>query len=180
MALPWLIGAAVVAIGAAIASSSDDDTTPDYDAEARRRAELERERVEKERKEKRQAARENFALHGERIGSDIAQSLQGWIEIKHDKAPAFTAQLTTSGYKIESNDVEMADIEAIVPETGELFDAIRNNLKAYSNLYAVTLIQGPKLTEAQDEVDKIDIELQQIAQLKAEISKIREKISKNA
>lgn len=47
MAIPWLIGAAVVAIGAAIVSSSDDDDR-DYERDRRER-ELERERIRKEK-----------------------------------------------------------------------------------------------------------------------------------
>lgn len=59
MAIPWLIGAAVVAVGAAVIASSDDDSSSrsssNYDRENERRREEERNREREEAKAKKEA-----------------------------------------------------------------------------------------------------------------------------
>jgi hypothetical protein len=65
MAIPWIIGAAVVAVGAAVIASSDDDD--DYDRKRRRRErelEEENERKAKEALEEAENKRVNTALKG--------------------------------------------------------------------------------------------------------------------
>ncbi|MDZ4189226.1 MAG: hypothetical protein U1D25_14125 [Hydrogenophaga sp.] len=102
MAIPWLIGALAVAAGAAIVKklNEDDDSSSsnDYESESKRHEEAESERAEKERQKKLDTARENFARRGERFGSDIAQSLEGWIDVKFEQSPAFLAKLNENGF----------------------------------------------------------------------------------
>ncbi len=175
MALPWLIGGVVLAIGAAIASSDDDEREceRDWERDWERERERERERAEDERKKQKEAARENFAIGGERIGADIEQSLRGWIEVKHDKSPSFSATLSSRGYKIKNESPTTDSLAGLVTAKGRFFDAVRENLKIYSDVYAVTLNRGSELTEAQEQLEKIDAELLQVKQLKAEISRIK-------
>ena len=197
MPLPWLIGAAVVGIGTAIAKSVSDSNDrkaeaqrraereqeqarKEREAEAQRRAELERERVRKEREQRLRSARENFLLRGERIGSDIAQSLQGWIEVKYENTPAFVSQLQPTGFSLKSNHPNKSKIEELIPTKGVSFEDARKNLDFYSSAYAVTLQQGAKLTKAIKEIIEIEKELNEISQLKENISNIKTRIFQNA
>ena len=197
MPLPWLIGAAVVGIGTAIAKSVSDSNDrkaaeqrraereqeqarKERAAEAQRRAELERERVRKEREQRLRSARENFLLRGERIGSDIAQSLQGWIEVKYENTPAFLAQLQPTGFSLKSNHPNKGKIEKLIPAKGVSFDNARKNLDFYSSTYAATFQPGTNLTKAIEEISEIEKELNEISQLKEKISNIKTRIFQNA
>lgn len=190
MALPWLIGAAVVSIGAAIAKSVSDDndrkaeaqrrsereqeqTRKEREAEAQRRAELERERVKKEREQRLRLARENFLLHGERIGFDIAQSLEGWIEVKYEKTPAFMAEIQPSGFPIKNNHTNKSELEEILPENLGTLDDVRKDLDFYLSKYAIKIEQGANFTKAIKEINEIEKELNQINQLKKKILNIK-------
>lgn len=179
MALPWLIGGAAALIIAALASDDDNSSSSssssshDREQEARRREEAERERAQNERKKRLEMAREDFAIRGESIGSDIAQSLQGWIIVKSEQSPAFSAKLNSNGYKIEQSMPNEQNVSALLPSSDHQFDEVRANLKTYSDLYKVKLKKGSKLIEAANELDKIESELNQISQLKAEISRLQ-------
>ena len=176
MAIPWLIGIAAVAVAAALASdddnSSSNSSSNDREREARRREEAERERAENERKNKLQAAHKNFAMHGERIGSDVAQSLQGWIEVNFEQSPAFSVKLNSKGYKIENTVSSEQSISTLLPSSDLQFNEIHDNLKIYSDIYNVKMKRGVKLVEAGEEIETIKSELQKIRQLKAEMRKL--------
>ena len=193
--VPYLIAAAVVGVGTGIAKLVSNNreaearrsaelerehARKEREAEAQRRAELERERVRKEREQRLRSARENFLLRGERIGSDIAQSLQGWIEVKYENTPAFVAQLQPTGFSVKSNHPNKSKLEELIPEKIRSFDDARKNLDFYSSAYAATLQQGTNLTKAINEISKIEKELNEISQLKINISNIKTKISQNA
>lgn len=181
MALPWLIGGLIFAAGTALVKklNEDDDNSSsyDYEREARRREEAERERVENERKKKLETARENFAIRGESIGVDIAQSLKSWIEVNFEKSPAFSVKLNSKGYKIEHAISNEQDISTLLPSKNHQFEEIRENLKIYSNIYSVRLKKGAKLVEAGKEIETIESELKQIGKLKSEISRLQSHLS---
>jgi len=183
MAIPWLIGGLVLAAGAALVKklNEDDDnsssSSDDYEMESRRREEAERERAENERKKKLKSARENFAIRGESIGVDIAQSLNNWIELDFENSPAFSARLNSKGCKIEHAISNGQDISTLLPSKNHQFDEIRENLKIYSDIYSVRLKKGTKLVEAGQEIEMIESELKQIGKLKAEISRLQRDLS---
>lgn len=190
MALPWLIGGAIIAIGAAILSD-DKEEKEDEARRERRRAERraeeeaerrkvqqEQQRIANESKEKKQSLLANFSRKGEAIGIDIAQSLEGWVDIKHTHSPLFTAELNSSGYYLPN---ERSESLILVPETqGLSFDTINENLESYTDVYGVELSQGKLLKEHLAEIEKIDTTLQEIQQIQTAASKLKEKISKNA
>lgn len=180
MALPWLIGGLVVLAGRQIVkklNESDDNGDRDDEREhRRRREEAERERSESERKKKLDAARENFAMHGEGIGLDIALSLQGWIEVQFERSPAFSARLNSKNGKTYTIANEQ-DMRTLLPSENHQFDRIRENLKIYSNTYSVRLKKGVKLVEVEKEREVLESELKQIGRLKAEISRLHSAIS---
>lgn len=180
MALPWLIGGAIALLAGALASSDSDSSSSssnDREREARRREEAERERAENERKNKLKAARENFTMRGESIGADVAQSLQGWIEVNFKQSPAFSVKLNSKGYEIAYATSNERSIIALLPSSSPQFDKIQENLKIYSDIYNVELKQGVKLVEAGEEIETIKFELQQIGKLKAEMSRLQSHLS---
>lgn len=181
MAIPWLIGAAVIAVGTAVVKKLNEDgdssSSYDYDRESRRREKSERERAESDRNKKLQSAHENFAIRGESIGVDIALSLKNWIEVNFENSPAFAAKLNSKGYKIEHVISNERDISTLLPSESHQFDEIRENLKIYSDIYSVRLKKGVNLIEAGKEIEMIETELKQIGKLKAEISKLQSDLS---
>ena len=133
--------------------------------------------MENERKKKLHTARENFAIRGESIGSDIAQSLQGWIEVEFEQSPAFSAKLNSKGYKIEHVIPNEQGVSALLPSKNDQFDEIRENLKIYSDVYSIKLKKGAKLVEAGKKIETIESELKQIGKLKAEVSRLQSDFS---
>lgn len=180
MALPWLIGAAVVYGAKKLAdklTEDDDDDSFDDQRASRRQEEAERARTENERKKKLKTTRDNFAIRGESIGLDIAQSLKSWIEVEFQNSPAFSAELNSTGCKIERATSNEHDISTLLPYKNHEFDEIRENLKIYSQIYSVRLKKGAKLFEAGDEIETIESELDQIGKIKAEISRLQSALS---
>jgi hypothetical protein len=179
MAIPWLIGIAAVAVAAALASDDDNSSSSsnDREREARRREEAERERAENERKNKLQAAHKNFAMQGERIGLDVAQSLHGWIEVNFEQYPAFSVKLNSRGYKIENAVASEQSSSNLIPSSDLQLSKIHDNLKIYSDIYKVKMKEGVNLIEARKEIETIESELQKIRQLKAEMRKLQSHLS---
>lgn len=182
MAIPWLIGGAIAILVGVLASDDDSSnnsssSSDDREQEERRRKEAERERAKNERNKKLKAARENFAMRGESIGSDISKSLQGWIEVEFEQSPAFSAKLNSKGYKIEHVIPNEQDVSALLPSKHHQFDEIRENLKTYSDVYSVKLKKGDKLVEVGKKIETIESELKQISRLKAEISRLQSDLS---
>jgi hypothetical protein len=179
MAIPWLIGGAIALLVGALASDDDNNNNNNNNSEqeARRREEAERERAKNERNKKLKAARENFAMRGESIGSDIAQSLQGRIEVEFEQSPAFSAKLNAKGYKIEQVIPNEQGVSALLPDKNHQFEEIRENLKTYSDVYSVKLKKGAKLVEVGKEIETIESELKQIGKLKAQISRLQSDLS---
>lgn len=78
MALPWLIGAAVVAVGAAVAKSISDDNEKE-ERERRERRERERE-IERENERKREEARRREKEEAERRRQAQIQAKQEYAK----------------------------------------------------------------------------------------------------
>lgn len=107
MALPWLIGAAVVGLGAAIVKAvSDDDSSSsssssvDTGEERRRREAAALKQLEQERDNKRSNARVLFAEGGARLGDSLSEALDGVADIAETRSPSFVASLGANGYTL--------------------------------------------------------------------------------
>ena len=81
MALPWIIGAAVVGIAGAVAKSISDDREEE-ERRARRRREEEREQLEREQAEKREAEARR-ARELERQRREAAQKAKDMASLNH-------------------------------------------------------------------------------------------------
>lgn len=194
MAIPWLIAAAAVAVIAKVANDENEreaeaqrraemareQARKNREMEERRRAELERERIKKEREQKLLSARDDFLRRGESIGTDIAQSLKGWIDVEFEKKPTFIAELQPSSLTSMSNNEEKNRPKGLLPASGIIPNDAQKNLEFYSSIYAIKLNQGANLTKAIEEINEIEKELGQIAQLKEKIYNTKARILQNA
>lgn len=160
-----------------LSSNNDDSSSYDHEREKRHREEAKRERAKNERKKKLDIANENFLLRGESIGSALAQSLSGWIDVKFEKLPAFAAKLNSSGYKINHTITDEKTIQTLLLKGDSKFDETRENLKTYSNFYVVKLQKEQKLIETSKELEIIESELDQIMKIKVEIYLLKSNIS---
>ena len=194
MAIPWLIAAAAVAVIAKVANDENEreaeaqrraemareQARKNREMEERRRAELERERIKKEREQTLLSARDDFLRRGESIGTDIAQSLKGWIDVEFEKKPTFIAELQPNSLNAISNNKEKVRLKGLFTRNDIIPNNIQENLNFYSTTYAVKLNQGIKLTKLTKEINEIENELSQITQLKEKIYNIKTRILKNA
>ncbi|ENM3791732.1 hypothetical protein EFU53_002895 [Vibrio cholerae] len=169
MALPWLIGAAAVALGAAVVSAISDDSDSgngDDDGEERRRRErAEKERKEKAHKEKLQAMKDAFIEDGlERVNA-LEQSLSGLIQVSVLGNQPFKAVLDTEDSNREllsPSYVEINDLPFLSQET-------QQNLVKFESLYDVELEPEEDLIQYAQTLKAIDDKLEQLHQLRSEL-----------
>lgn len=187
MALPWLIGAAVVGVVSAIAKAVSDDTpssssSSDSSAEERRRREeAAQARAERERTEKKAHARQVFAETGAAYGKDLTESLQGWVDVRSEE-PCFRSRLNTSGCTVP----DVADNGAL-PVMELLFQAYPRpnadarttleNLEFYGMLYDVRLKAGTRMRRRAAEIDRIDEQLSQLGNMKKRLRQLEQELA---
>lgn len=169
MALPWLIGAAAVALGAAVVSAISDDSDSgngDDDGEKRRRRErAEKERKEKAHKEKLQAMKDAFIENGQERVNELEQSLSGLIQVSVLGNQPFKAVLDNEDSNTEllsPSYVEINDLPFLSQET-------QQNLVKFESLYDVELEPEEDLIQDAQTLKAIDDKLEQLHQLRSEL-----------
>ncbi|WP_217540617.1 hypothetical protein [Vibrio metschnikovii] len=169
MALPWLIGAAAVALGAAVVSAISDDSDSgngDDDGEKRRRLErAEKERQENDRKNKLQAMKEAFIEDGLERVNELEQSLSGLIQVSVLGNQPFKAVLDNEDSNTEllsPSYVEINDLPFLSQET-------QQNLVKFESLYDVELEPEEDLIQDAQTLKAIDDKLEQLHQLRSEL-----------
>lgn len=183
MPLPWLIGAAVLGLGAAIAAAVNSDDTSGSSAgnngsndEERRRREAAAEQARKdEREKKRKNARILFKEGGTQAGERLAGTLEGWVEFGGE--PAFKVRLTPSGYAKRAPDQivphELGDVFA---ETFSVTDEepgdILRNLDFFNEVYDVRLCGNARLYTRLMEIQAAGKELSELAKLRKKLERI--------
>lgn len=182
MPLPWLIGAAVLGLGAAIAAvASSDDTSSSSagsstDAEERRRKAAAAEQARKdEREKKRKNARILFKEGGTQAGERLAGTLDGWVDLGGE--PAFKARLTPSGYaKRPPGDVVAHELRDVLIETFSTADEepgdILRNLDFFNEVYDVRLCGNARLYTRLMEIQSAEKELAELAKLRKKLERI--------
>lgn len=169
MALPWLIGAAVVALGtAAVAALSDDSDSGSGgsdDEERRRREQAEQERKARARKEKLESMKNQFVQECMLRANDLQQTLDGQINATLLGEQPFKVDL--EDYKefnspVSPTYVEIYDLQFLPEETQE-------NLTKFESLYDVEL-------EPEDKLMKVSVRLKEIDHMLAQLKELREKL----
>ncbi|MEX5746202.1 hypothetical protein [Massilia sp. X63] len=188
MALPWLIGAAVVGLGAALAkavsdsdsssSSGSSSSSHDVAEERRRREAASAEQLRRERERKRADAQALFAEEGARMGASLAQALDGLAAVEAARTTAFIARLGAGGCTLPpAVPVRAAALgealKAAFPKDAELVRIV-GNLDFYTRAYDVCLQGSPELDGRLAAVEALDAEIaawdaiaQQLSALKA-------------
>lgn len=181
MPLPWLIGAAVVGLGAAIVAAVNSDDTPsnstDNGAEERRRREAAAEQQRKdERKKKQESARVLFKERGTEIGQRLADTLDGWVDVADE--PVFTAKLLAAGYSRRSaNEVVPHEVGNVLTETFSAKDkelgAVMRDLDFFNEVYDVQLRGSTRLYTALMEIQAVEKDLSELSKLRKQLERLR-------
>lgn len=169
MALPWLIGAAVVALGAAAVSAFSDDSDSgsggNDDEERLRRERAEQERKARAHKEKLESMKVEFVQEGMQRANDLQQSLDGQIKATLLGEQPFKAELEDYeefNTPISPTYVEIYDLQFLPEETQE-------SLTKFESLYDVEL-------EPEDKLIKASVRLKEIDNMLARLKELREKL----
>ncbi|WP_429182356.1 hypothetical protein [Aeromonas salmonicida] len=161
MALPWLIGAAVIGLGSYIVSKMDEDESPDSgDEERRRRERAEEERTERNRAEQRQAVQTALIQHGNTCADDFSQLLEGYIDVKYASKFAYQAVLNEAG-ELHKRNVDLSFVSDY--ELDFLDDTTKKNLHHFETFYAVELYPSPTIYDSHNKLcdyDEVSEELQ--------------------
>ncbi|WP_312548708.1 hypothetical protein [Massilia sp.] len=181
MPLPWLIGAAVVGLGAAIVAAVNSDDTPsssaDNSTEERRRREAAAERQRKdERKKKLESARVLFEERGTEIGQQLANTLDGWVDVADE--PVFAAKLLASGYaKRSADEVVPHEVGNVLAETFSAKDkelgVVMRDLDFFNEVYDVQLRGTTRLYTTLTEIQAVEKDLSDLAKLRKQLERIR-------
>lgn len=189
MPLPWLIGAAVVGIGAAIAAAVSDDDKPSGnsssssdDAEQRRRREAaEQERKGREREQKVAAAHAQFKQRGEDHGASLRDALDGLANVIGDD---FTAKLEPKGLAIEQeidgNTLFFAsELRDAFPGSHDDTEAIVDNLRFYTTVYhrAFQLTPAQELSESILEAKEMTSQLEDLDRTRKHLLGLKQQLA---
>tara|TARA_R110002167_G_scaffold188380_1_gene389970 strand:- start:29442 stop:29957 length:516 start_codon:yes stop_codon:yes gene_type:complete len=171
MALPWLIGAAVVALGAAAVSAFSDDSdsggSGDGGEERRRRERAEQERNARAHKEKLESMKVEFVQEGMQRANDLQQSLDGKITVTLLGDKPFKATLDEDEDEefnnlVNPTYVEVYDLQFLPQET-------QDYLIKLESLYDVEL-------EPEEELMQVPVRLKEIDEKLAQLKALREKL----
>lgn len=178
MALPWLIGAAVLGVGAWIASSSSDNSNSGGngdDEERRRREQAERERHEREKQEERQSIKAALKEEGKRRSVDFQITLQGWINVHYRSTPPFKASILQTGKQYKRVVAQnFSDSDGL----SLLTDGTRKNLNQFEACYDVELTKSEALNDAINEILGYQKQLQKLLDSRKKLEQKRQELSR--
>lgn len=186
MALPWLIGAAVVGLGTLIAAASSDDDKPSSnsgggngaDEERRRREAAAKEQRRREREEKLANARTLFAEKGASFGEELRDALDGRIEVHAVSFPPFQASLGEAGLGLAASDegraheVSHALREAFIAEDPEV-ERIVANLEYHARVYDVAMSTHASARQRLTALDAVNTEILRLDALALQLRALR-------
>lgn len=179
MPLPWLIGAAVVGLIAAAVNSdstSSSGSSSTSDEEERRRREAAEQQRKSERKQKQENARTLFKERGQQMGRGLAATLDQSMDVIGE--PVFASTLSASGCskrrpdQVVPNGVGEALEDTFSDTDKEAGDVIRN-LAFFEEVYDAHLRGSTKLYAALLEIQSLDKDTLDLAQLRSELDRIR-------
>lgn len=188
MALPWLIGAAVVGIGSLIAAAAGDDgksngsSSSSDDEERRRRDEAAKEQRRREREEKLANARTLFAEKGARIGEELGDALDGMIHVIPASSPAFRPRLGAQHLGIPSSDDGRAHevshaLRGSVIEDDPDLERIVANLEFHARVYHVDMCTTPGSWQKLLALDEVNTELVELHGIELKLRALRRRVA---
>ena len=154
MPLPWLIGAAVDAAGAAeVAALSEDDkpSNNNNDDEDRRRRAAERERQERERNERKISIKQEFDHGVQRTYQEIIASLPNLVTVHGTMINNLTLSSNGSNFsELESNAVKTAKYQFI------------KDFSLFEQIYGINVKPTEQLKSTLKQIDLLQDELNQL------------------
>lgn len=197
MALPWLIGGAVLAgaalVGKALSSGDDDDDYEnDNGEEERRRREAERERKEREKREKKEAIYNSVMKEGDEQSVLFQEMLFGVVEVSYDTSTPFKYQIDEDEY---IDDPELRDLLKSLSDSTKILEMSLNksaisslsdleildactlsNLEKLFSFYEVDLSPSQYLKNQSSKLSGQKEQLEKVEQLQEQLSKYKKKI----
>lgn len=163
MALPWIIGAGVIAGGLAIKKLLSDNETHTNEDRLIRKAE--RKRRIKAQQLALQHLGEEFQLEGEKYQTDLEQTLSHYFDVKWQE-PAFKLQLTDSK-------IQLTNINNVFDRINGLSE-LERKLREFQSCYNVELAPNANLRQQLEELSQLktmQVELQEKSNLLKQLSK---------
>ncbi|MGU5638077.1 hypothetical protein ACV1DV_21410 [Aeromonas veronii] len=178
MALPWLIGGAILGLGALLASSDDDD---DDDEEQRRRERAAHERAERERAERtrielRQTAQAEFKQYGNNYVEDFSQALEGWVKVTYALSP-YQVVLNDAG-ELRTPDVTPSFVSDY--ELDFLSNTTQKNLHHFETFYDIELTPEQAIYDAYERLSDCHEALEGLKFYQRRLEQFRQQLKDNA
>lgn len=186
MALPWLIGGAIVAGIAAYKAFSDDDSSSssssDSDAAERHlRENAEKERKERERSKKLEVAKEEFKKQGRIFGKNLAKSLPSEL-LKATSREEFELyfDLKKGRLQLDMEHASRRDLHLFfsIDGLGEILtkSALEKetieNLVIFSELYKPEFQYGAEFQKKKERIKSLDKGIQELQEIKKLLMKM--------
>lgn len=153
MALPWLIGAAVLGVGALIAAVANDDESSSHDSstdeERRRRKQAEHERREREKEEEMASLRRAFNQEGSQRSHDFQKLLSEWITVNYRGTSPFKGERLNTGAQARHS-IDRHFVDSCELGDGVLNTETRENLNFFETCYEADLSMTERFYKAVD------------------------------
>lgn len=178
MALPWLIGAAVVGVASYAAKKlKEEEEEREWEASQERRREREaEERAEQARQakaleEQKCAKLRKFAAQGEEQANDFKQLLDGLVEVTYTQAPAFCVNLLKGGRQISTPFVTAYKLDF-------LDKATKGSLTHFETLYQVELQPDTAIYDAHGQISDAEEVLGKLQNVRQQLEHKRNQLFK--
>lgn len=191
MALPWLIGAAVIGAGSYIAKKlrEEEEEREREERRERRREQEAQERAEQARRakaleEQKHAKIREFVAQGEEQTEDFKQHLNGLIAVEYTQNPAFCAKFSDASDAVNTMEsgsymrVRRVSNPFVVTHKLDLLDRrTRDSLTHFETLYQVELRPEPAISEAHEQLNYAEEALVGLSHLRQKLEHKRNKLS---
>ncbi|MDM5135027.1 hypothetical protein [Aeromonas salmonicida] len=178
MALPWLIGAAVVgAVSYAAKKMKEEEEEREWEERQERRREREaQERAEQDRQtkalqEQKLAIFKAFVAQGEEYAHDFEQLLDGLVEVTYTQTPAFCANLLKGG-----RNISVPFINAY--KLGFLDKVTQGSLAQFETLYQVELHPDAAIYDAHSQINNAEEVLGKLQSVRQQLEHKRNQLCK--
>lgn len=191
MALPWLIGAALIGAGSYIAKklSEEEEEREREERRERRREREAQERAEQARRakaleEQKHAKIREFVAQGEEQTEDFKQLLNGLVSVEYIQDPAFCAKLSDESDTVNTMEsgsymrVRQVSNPFVVTHKLDILDRrTRDSLTHFETFYQVELRPEPAISEANEQLNYAEEALAKLSHFRQKLEHKRNKLS---
>ncbi|AYK18273.1 hypothetical protein [Aeromonas veronii] len=178
MALPWLIGAAVVgAVSYAAKKLKEEEEEREWEARQERKREREAEeqaeqaRQAKALEERKRATLRKYVEQGEEQTGDFKQLLDGLVEVRYTKAPAFCADLLKGARQIRTPFITAYKLDFLDKTT-------KGSLTHFETWYQVELQPDAAIYDAHSQINNAEEALGKLQSVRQRLEHKRNQLCK--